>query len=810
VWIQLLSNLAIGIAYIAIAVTLVYMVRRIEDLPFKLVYMCFAVFIVTCGFTHFMDAYVIWNPVYWIDGGIRIVTAIASVGTAVLLPPLIPDAVALARGARAAHRRGVKLEEMVEDLEKMYEQVTEIEQLKTDFFANVSHELRTPLQLILGPAERLVANSDLDAEDRGRAETIVRNGKLLLKHVNDLLDVASMEAGRLEVVCDRVDVAQRVRRLVANFETMSTEREVDCILEIPEEIEAEIDADKFDSILLNLLSNAFKFTPAGGTIRCTVGRQDGRVRIEVADSGPGVAPEEREVIFERFRQLHGGSAREFGGTGLGLVICRDFVELHKGTIMVDEAPEGGALFVVELPIEAPEHATFADRAAPEQVDAEPVDAEQIAAGLATRAQDARRDRQGQQVDRDNDADKPVVLVVEDNVDMSDFIVETLQERYRTVAAYDGRQGLDLALEEPPDLILSDLMMPRMSGDQMVRKIRAYDQLDAIPIMLLTAKADDALRLELLREGAQDYLMKPFETEELLTRVSNQVTISRTRKLLQEELRSTRRDLERLVAELAQSRRNLETSLDTAHIALERAEQASKLKSEFLGMVSHELRTPVAALQLQLMVLHEETDISQTGKDMLSRMSSSMERLTHLIESLLHRASIESGKMTLSEQRVDPQALANAVVEEVSEEAEHRGLELRLEVQPNLGGLETDPQVLRLVLLNLVRNALRYTKEGHVEVRLARDEGHHLFCISDTGPGIAPEDRVRLFAPFERGADARQQQLPGAGLGLALVRDLTEALGGKIELESEVGFGSSFTVVLPTNRNGKSVKEVTHE
>ncbi|QDG52902.1 response regulator [Persicimonas caeni] len=816
VWIQLLSNLAIGFAYVAIAITLVYLIRRIEDLPFKLVYVCFAIFIITCGFTHFMDAYVIWNPVYWLDGGLRIVTAIASVGTAVLLPPLVPDILALARGARAAHRRGVRLESMVDELETLYAQTKELERQKTAFFANVSHELRTPLQLILGPAQKLVASDDLGDEDRERAETIVRSGRTLLKHVNDLLDIASLEAGQLELSYAQVDLSAYTRQLIANFETLAEEQAIDMSVEVAEGLEAQLDPEKYESIVLNLLSNALKFTPEGGTVRCSLSSVDagaGRHMVfTVADSGPGVPAEQREAIFERFRQLDHGATRRFGGTGLGLVVTRSFAELHNGKVRVDDAPEGGARFTAELPMTAPDGTHVEPR--PARAPATDSKADRERAELTAAATDAeRRARQPssehstaevvQATQHDTDNEAPLVLVVEDNHDMSEFVARTLQADYRVASAYDGKTGLEAALELQPDLIISDIMMPEMSGDELVRAVRGEPKLASVPILLLTAKADDELRVELLRSGAQDYVMKPFETEELLARVDNQVSIARTRKVLQSELESTQRDLEALVGELAANRRELERSLQTTRVALEKAERASQVKSNFLRLVSHELRTPVAALQLQLAVLQEDDSLGETSRKMVERMGSSMERLTRLIDSLLQRTSIESGNLVTNYAQVDPSELVADLVDEMAPDAHRRGLELRFEPSPEASSVYTDPHLLELILSNLIGNALRYTDEGLVEIGVVEEDREYRFWVSDTGPGIAPEDRVRLFEPFERGDESRERQLPGAGLGLALVRDMTEALGGRIELDSEVGTGSTFTVVLPSEHASES-------
>ncbi len=799
VWLELSTNVLIGLAYVAIAITLVVLVRRIRDIPFKLIYVAFAIFIVTCGFTHFMDAYVIWHPAYWVDAGLRTVTAVASVGTAILLPGLIPDAVALARGARAAHKRGMKLEAMVHELESMYERARELEQLKADFFANVSHELRTPLQLILGNAEMLAASEALGDAEQGRVEGIARSGRMLLKHVNDLLDVASMDAGEMQAHYAEVDVATLVATAAANFEALADQHDIAFVVDLPASLVGQVDPARLESVVLNLLSNAFKFTPAAGKVRCTLRRDSANERLvlEVADSGPGVPQEAREVIFERFRQLDRGATRRFGGTGLGLVIVGDAVALHGGRVSVTDAPEGGALFQVELPARAPAGAEvhrlvdtsrWADQAQTAAAATEAMRATTPAASAPTPSTAAPG--------RGKDA-KPLVLIVEDNVDMNRFVCESLVDAYRVVSAFDGAQGLELASQIEPDLILTDIMMPEISGDELVRRVRSQTALAEVPIVILTAKADDRLRVEMLREGAQDYLTKPFEAAELRARVDNHVGLARARKILQHELHTSRRDVEALVDELAGRRAQLEKALETAHVARDQAERASRIKSQFLGMVSHELRTPVAALQLQVAVLDEDDTLPELHRELVERMQAALGRLSQLIEALLERAAIESGRVTVSPGRVEPGPLCDAIIEEMRSEARHKGLELRFAGAQEADPVTTDARLLRLILENLVRNALRYTDEGRVELSVCQLDGAHRFVVRDTGPGIAPDQRVRLFEPFERGEQPRRQQIAGAGLGLALVRDLVDALGGNIELDSEVGQGSSFAVVLPS-------------
>ena len=789
-WLQVLSNASIGAAYLCITLTLLALVRRVRDIPFQWVYVAFAIFIVSCGLTHFSDVLVIWHPLYWLDGGLRALTAVASVGTAVLLQPLVPRVIALAETAALAHDRGVKLEQANRELAVLLDRSTELERLKTRFFANVSHELRTPLTLILGPTERLLAGPLTEAQRRELA-VIDRNARVLLDHVNDLLDISKLEAGKMRPEYRDADLARLVRHVASQFDILAEERGVRFTVLAPPALPAQVDPDKLQRAVSNLLSNAFKFTPPGGQVRCELQGVDGLAVLEVADSGPGIPPADREVVFERFHQLEGGTTRRLGGTGLGLAIVRDFVTLLGGDVAVFDAPEGGAMLRLRVPLRAPAGAPVGDAG-------EPLAA---VASLGRTTVEVLRDRPAPQSARGAPG-RPRVLVVEDNPEMRRFIVDSLADEYELTAAADGQQALELAEAEPPDLVLTDMMMPRLSGESLVLALRARPALADIPIVLVTAKSDDALRVRLLRGGAQDYVMKPFSLEELRARVGNLVTMKRTRDVLQRELDTHLTDLEPLAAELSQRRRELSTAIDALQTARAQAEAASRAKTQFLGLVSHELRSPLTALQLQLELLRRDRSgaLSDRHTAIVERMNRATTRLIELVDTLLHFARLQSGRMDLQLGDVDLDAIADEVVHELHPAAQQKGLTL---TATRAGGphaavraLRSDPRLVRLVLVNLVTNAIKFTREGSVQVEIAAEEEHHLLTVRDTGPGIAPEDRVRIFQPFEQVESVAQKHTPGVGLGLTLVREMVAALAGTIELRSEVGRGTTFVVRLP--------------
>lgn len=619
VWLHIASDFLIGLAYVSISGTLSYLVYKARrEIPFYSVFLAFGLFIIACGATHFMEIWTLWHPMYWLSGSIKLITAIVSVTTALLLPPLVPQVMALVAAAKTSNERKLQLETANQELETLYQKLKELDQLKTQFFANVSHDLRTPLTLILGPTEKLLADSQSTSmEQRHNLEVVNRNAQILLKRVNDLLDVSKLEAGKMEINYAPTDVAQLVRLTGAYFEILAQERKVAFSLETPPSLQATVDADKLQRICFNLLSNAFKFTPLGGSIRCILGESvvtssSGQVELSgsnnlttlqpnslktstdcfiltVQDSGLGVPLELREVIFEPFRQRDLGSNQLFGGTGLGLAIVKEFVELHGGTITTGDAPGGGAIFTVCVPKTASngvigsgvaqklaENTRFTNNPVSTEsldqtttMDGEFCGLETGDWGLETRDWGQDKNFSSSPIANPQspiaNPQSPLVLVVEDNPEMNQFIAEILAGKYRVVTARNGHEGLEKAIALSPDLILTDVMMPHLNGEQLVRKVRSITALDGIPIILLTAKADDKLRVQMLREGAQDYLMKPFQIEELQVRVDNAIAIKQVREVLQTELQTLDRDVAVLANEVADRKRELQKANDELEI-----------------------------------------------------------------------------------------------------------------------------------------------------------------------------------------------------------------------------------------------------
>ncbi len=769
-----------GLSYVAISlalVVLVYQTRR--DMPFHWMFLSFGAFIVACGSTHFMDVVTLWLPVYWLAGAAKLITAITSVMAAIMVPPAIPRVRELVRAAKLSQERKQSLELANRELELLYSRLKRQDELRAQFYANISHELRTPLTLIIGPAERLLADGRLPDAERASADLIRRNAAALLPHVNNLLEVARLEADQMRVRYADVDLARLLRLCAGQFDDLAQARGVSVTLDMATVVPAQVDPALIERVVMNLLANAFKFTPQGGRIRLALGAEGGLVRVCVADSGPGVPAGQRALIFERYYQGQAGAARRYGGTGLGLFIVRQLAELHGGAVAVGDAPEGGALFAVTLPQRAPQ---------PGVVEPAPV----LAVGAAPAVQLPPEPPPAAPADEPGipDDQRPLVLIIEDHSDMRAFLRAELSRRYRVAEAADGRTGLVRAAALRPDLIVSDLMMPGMSGDQLLAAIQGVPELRDTPVVLLTARADPDLRVRMLRAGARDYLVKPFSTEELLARIDLLLEVARARALLQRELASTGADLADLAGQLAARSQALD--------------QAVRARDAFLSIASHELKTPLTSLLGFAELLERRSlqgGMAEREQRLVRIVVEQALRLDRLIAGMLDLSRLENGQFALEFGLVDLTELVRRMVGEVEQSLYQHPVALELPDRPLC--IEGDPLRLEQVIYNLLQNAIKYSPGGGpIDIRLWRRDGCAVLSVRDRGIGIPEADLPHLFQRFYRASNINPSQISGTGIGLYVAHEILARHGGAIDVLSSVGQGSTFTVRVPVLSSGK--------
>ncbi len=379
----------------------------------------------------------------------------------------------------------------------------ELDEAKTKLLTNISHEFRTPLTIMLGMA-RLIKEHP-DEWFRKGSEKIIQNGHALLHLVNDLLDMARLEAGAMTVNCLQQDIITQLRYLVGSFSSVATEKNIDLQFSPHSgEFIMDFDADKLMQIVSNLLSNALKFTPKDGKVELSTENllSQHSFSIRVKDNGPGIAAEHLPQIFDRFYRIENPLLQSQSGSGLGLALTRELITLMNGTVSVESEPGAGTQFTITLPVtnEAPlkekmteiETLEFTDSAERFQINKLPPD----------------------------NTSAPVVLIVEDNRDLTEYLQHILATEYRVVSAADGKSGLEQAFELIPDIIVSDVMMPVMDGIALLERLKSDIRTSHIPVVMLTAKADITSRLTGLEKGADEYLAKPFHEKELRIRLRN--------------------------------------------------------------------------------------------------------------------------------------------------------------------------------------------------------------------------------------------------------------------------------------------------
>lgn len=394
-----------------------------------------------------------------------------------------------------------QLEKDKATIEKQAEELKQMDEMKSKFFANVSHELRTPLTLIAGPVNRLLQQTGKSGTDHMYLSLMQQNVQQLQNRINEILDLSKLDADKLELNEEPVLLSAFLQPIIASFESIAQQKNISFLYRcrLAETLCILTDKEQLRKILNNLLSNAFKFTPAGGQVLVTVHDDVGQVFFKIADTGIGIPAGEQQYIFNRFYQVKENKNSIQGGTGIGLALTSELVALMKGRINLESEPGKGATFVVELPkktasLTGTDTSAYTKEYVPEKLN-------------TTAIIPAHRGA--------------TILLAEDNLNLQQFIQLELAD-YRIVPANNGFEALDQlqTMETLPHLIISDIMMPGMDGFALLEQLKAHEQFRKIPVIMLTARADLHDKLTALRIGVDDYMLKPFITEELKARVNN--------------------------------------------------------------------------------------------------------------------------------------------------------------------------------------------------------------------------------------------------------------------------------------------------
>ncbi len=404
-------------------------------------------------------------------------------------------------------------------LEEQAVKLKEMDKVKSNFFANISHEFRTPLTLIMGPLQG--KSTDEEATIPKKEYNMMRsNADRLLRLINQLLDLSKLETGGLKLQATKRNIVPFVKGLVMSFESLASSEQVALeVIADQQESELYFDDDKLEKILFNLVSNALKFTDKNGRIVVEMRDKHDKVIIEVKDSGIGIVSDQLTHVFDRFYQVDGSQTKLQEGSGIGLALTKELVELHHGTIEVTSKPGEGSQFTVTL-LKGTTHFDSG-----EVVERPPVEKDKMQLNFNSKGK-AEPGSDTEEFGIES-IDHLLILVVEDNDDVREYIKGHLSPDYAVIEAKNGEEGLTIAREQIPDLVISDVMMPIMDGFELTSKLKTDIKTSHIPVILLTAKAGSEDKIEGLETGADDYLTKPFDGKELIARINNLIKVRQT-------------------------------------------------------------------------------------------------------------------------------------------------------------------------------------------------------------------------------------------------------------------------------------------
>ena len=746
---------------------------------------------------------------------------------------LVSTAAIVVGGSCASYRQRLRafrlrweLDTSRQNLEDSNQKLLEMDELKNRFFANISHELRTPLTLLLAPLEDLLHRFSraLDQETRGMLETMHCNGMRLLKLINDLLELVRLESGRTEVKREPLEVAEFISGLASAARQVAEEKRLKLETAVDPALGTLLaDRDKLEKIVLNLVFNALKFTPAGGLVRVSAEKQGTEFVLSVADTGMGISEKNLPHVFDRFWQADGSSRRKYQGAGIGLALVKELAELLGGKVTVKSEERKGTIFLVRLPyqeaasVPKAESGAQAEEAGGAEADGAGVESEEWLANLYRRAELFPAITSPQDsvplAEMPRNGTPPRVLVADDEPDMRRFLRSQLRARYHVIEAADGQQAVEKASQFLPELVVLDMMMPEKDGVQACREIRRHTPTRNVPILMLTARADEETKLLALSAGASDFLAKPFSTTELHVRIKNLV------------------ESHRYQSHLSKQNQVLENTIDQLKDTETQLVQSEKLAS--LGRMSagliHEVNNPLNFATTGLYALRNKAKLLSPEQreeylEILADVEDGVKRVKNIVSDLrlFTHPEIES------RDNVPVAEALGAALRFLS--SQWKGL-VRIEQElPERQTVWANRNLLVHVLVNLLQNSIDALKNkrfdvvpplaavgqdgpGHAgaggpesaapeqpTIRIdGRLEGQRsLVIVRDNGPGIESKNLDKIFDPFFTTKDVGE----GMGLGLAICYRIVHDCQGRISVRTEPGRFCEFTLDLPAGQGGE--------
>jgi signal transduction histidine kinase len=673
--------------------------------------------------------------------------------------------------------------EAYEEERKRAEALAEIDRAKTVFFSNVSHEFRTPLTLMLGPLQDLLARSEthLSATAKEQLELANRNGARLLRLVNTLLDFSRIEAGRVQALYEATDLAKFTPELAGVFRS-ATEKAglrlvTDCC-DLGEPVY--VDRDMWEKVVLNLISNAFKFT-FEGEIVVSVRKLDDKAQLRVRDTGVGIPPEAMPKLFERFQRIPNTRSRTHEGSGIGLALVQELVKLQGGSIRVESRVGRGTTFIVDIPF-GQSHVGSGQLGGSRRLSSTATGAKPFVEEALRWLPDSATNKNDSFSEHEEllpvlcppgaePAGRSRILFADDNSDMRQYISRLLAQHYEVETAADGQAALAMARQNPPNLILADVMMPLFDGFELLKAIRSDERTRRVPVVLLSARAGEESRVEGMQAGADDYLIKPFSSGELLARISARLEIARVQQERELKLEQEVQERTRELLTASQELRELSTRILQAQDE-ERRRIARELH-DGAGQLLAALNMELANVAAERNKLGPEAAASVSSiESLIAQMTTDIRTMSHLLYPPL----------------LDEVGLESALLGYVNGFAERSGIKVILDFASEFGRLDRE---FELCLFRIVQECLtnihRHSESKIADIKITSEGDVVNLDVRDKGRGVSKKKLAEL-------------QSRGSGVGIRGMRERVRQLSGDMTIESDnSGMRVHVTIPLPKHK-----------